>query len=66
MSRPKERIEPLLNRLREAWLTAPELRLGQIVANASNEIRNDFDPFYIEDEALIIVIEKQLKERLKR
>lgn len=56
--RDPARIRPLLERLAAAWERYPDLRLGQIVSNASP----DRDSFNIEDEALLRVIERQLRE----
>jgi hypothetical protein len=53
------RIRPLMERLIAVWERHPDLRLGQIVSNASPER----DSFSIEDEALIRSIERQLGEQ---
>jgi len=47
------RIDPILSRLRRVWMKNDQLRLGQIISNASNQK----DIFYIEDEDLIQNIE---------
>lgn len=56
--RDVNRIRPLMERLIDAWERHPDLRLGQIVSNASP----NRDSFNIEDEALIKSIERQLGE----
>lgn len=57
--RDVNRIRPLMERLIAVWERHPDLRLGQIVSNASP----DRDSFNIEDEALIQAIERQLGEQ---
>jgi uncharacterized protein YihD (DUF1040 family) len=57
--RDVNRIRPLMERLIAAWERHPDLRLGQIVSNASP----NRDSFNIEDEVLIRVIERQLAEQ---
>lgn len=59
--RDPARINPLIERLRNAWLSQPDLRLGQIVVNANMKVRNgETDAFHIEDKELIDTIEKML------
>jgi hypothetical protein len=57
--RDVNRIRPLMERLIAAWERHPDLRLGQIVSNASP----GRDSFNIEDEALVRVIEHQLRQQ---
>lgn len=60
MGRPVERIEPMLELLRQAWLRYPDQRLGQLICNAARDPDNtNFagvgyyrDPFDIEDDAV--------------
>jgi hypothetical protein len=54
--RDVNRIRPLLERLIAVWERHPDLRLGQIVSNASPKR----DLFNIEDAALMREIERQL------
>jgi uncharacterized protein YihD (DUF1040 family) len=54
--RDPARIDRLLDALRRYWMQHPDLRLGQIVCNASGEV----DPFYLEDEVLIDVLEGEV------
>jgi hypothetical protein len=58
--RDVNRIRPLMERLIAAWERHPDLRLGQIVSNASPER----DSFNIEDEGLVRAIEYQLREQV--
>lgn len=57
------RIRPLLERLAVAWERCPDLRLGQLIINASNSPKND--PFNIEDEGMIQRIERILPGPVK-
>jgi hypothetical protein len=41
--RPRERIEPMVTLLHEAWSRNPDQRLGQLIGNAAREPR-DGDP----------------------
>lgn len=57
MSRPSERIEPMLDALRRAWGRHPDQRLGQIVGNAGRVPRDVGpgtyrDPFNVEDDEM--------------
>jgi len=59
------RIEPILELVRELWTACPDLRLGQLIQNAaviSGWKTNDV--FYIEDDQLANGI-KALKEATK-
>jgi len=58
--REKERIERILNLLREIWEIEPDLRLGQILVNAASSF--EVNPFYFEDSDL----EESLKEFLDK
>jgi uncharacterized protein YihD (DUF1040 family) len=59
--RDPNRIPVILERLRVAWEKHPDLRLGQVIANAS-ECRIS-RLFYLEDEALIVGIERMVEKR---
>lgn len=54
--RPAERIEPMLDLLRKAWLASPDQRLGQLIGNAcrdepiEDEVGAYRDPFNVEDD----------------
>jgi uncharacterized protein YihD (DUF1040 family) len=47
------RIEYVLNTIRNAWYANPDLRLGQLLVNATS----DDDLYYIEDEDLAADVE---------
>jgi len=53
--RSPNRIEPLLQLIREVWYQYPDLRLTQLIMNA---LRMNSDPYYVEDDKL----HKALKE----
>lgn len=59
--RNPERIRPLCERLAEAWEKLPDLRLGQLLVDSLN----GKDPFYIEDEDLIRMLERFVRETRK-
>jgi uncharacterized protein YihD (DUF1040 family) len=61
--RDPNRINRILEKLRAAWLSSPDLRLGQLVMNAiaMTEDRPVNDIFYIEDDQT----EKGLNATLK-
>ena len=54
--RNKDRIESFCNRLAEAWKRTPDLRFGQLIINAYSNVSGR-DPFFIEDEQSIEIIE---------
>ena len=54
--RNKDRIRPFCERLAAAWELCPDLRFGQLISNAYASER-DRDPFYVEDEKSIQMIE---------
>lgn len=56
--RNPERIIPLCERLAEAWEKLPDLRLGQLLVDSLG----GKDPFYIEDEDLIRMLERFVRE----
>jgi len=47
--RDPNRIEPMLQLIREVWYKTPDLRLTQLIMNA---LRSNQDPYYVEDERL--------------
>jgi len=51
--RDPDRIVRVLYAVREFWVNHPDMRLGQIISNASFEAMRDADPFHMEDEALV-------------
>ena len=53
--RDPNRIEPMLQLIRDIWYKAPDLRLTQLIMNALNM---NLDPYYIEDDELKKALEK--------
>ena len=70
--RDPSRINRILEKLRAAWLSSPDLRLGQLVmtAVAMAEKRQVDDIFYIEDEqtekGLDTMLKKSKESRTKK
>lgn len=58
--RSLERIDTVLEKLKEYWNENPDLRLCQIISNLSYEISGNNDPFYVEDDLLLKVLEEKL------
>lgn len=54
--RDPQRIPRLLKDLEGVWRENPDLRLGQMVSNASGFKKKDCDPYYMEDDDLIKAI----------
>ena len=46
--RDPNRIDPMIERLRQVWKANPDLRLAQLICNATSLD----DPYYIEDDEL--------------
>lgn len=61
--RDKKRIRAFCSRLADAWEQFPDLRLVQLIAFAEMGGR---DPYYMEDEELIGLIEKIIKNANER
>ena len=59
--RNPERIRPLCERLADAWMKLPDLRLGQLLVDSLG----GKDPFYIDDEDLIRMLERFVREARK-
>ena len=53
--RDPNRIEPMLQLIRDIWYKAPDLRLTQLIMNALNM---NLDPYYVEDDELKKALEK--------
>ena len=53
--RDPQRIEPILNTIREIWYSTPDSRFTQLIMNA---LKMNKDPYYVEDDILF----KKLKE----
>lgn len=54
--RDPNRIPEVLATLAAYWLQFPDMRLGQIVSNSSIIRNGNADPFYLEDDDLIVVL----------
>jgi uncharacterized protein YihD (DUF1040 family) len=50
--RKPERIDPVIELLREAWQLAPDLRLTQLVVNAAEASGSCAPIYYIEDDEM--------------
>ena len=61
--RDPERIGPTLAAVREYWEQWPDLRLGQLVSIIASKagIRSG-DPFYLEDDKLVEVLDECISE----
>jgi len=60
--RDPNRIQPILQLIKEIWDTYPDLRLTQLIMNA---LAINHDPYYVEDETLHEAL-KQYKELTRR
>jgi hypothetical protein len=56
--RDPARIDSILAALREVWVKNPDLRLGQLLFNASGSKLPCPEVFYLEDEALMVGIQR--------
>jgi uncharacterized protein YihD (DUF1040 family) len=59
--RDPARIDALLEKLGRIWKTSPDMRLGQLMYYFSAKT-NLTDPFYLEDDVLIELLDRELKE----
>jgi hypothetical protein len=50
--RNPERIDKVINQIRDIWKCVPDLRLGQLILN----VISDTDLYYIEDDVLLKLI----------
>lgn len=60
--RNKDRIRPFCDRLAAAWERCPDMRFGQFICNVYADGMVKKDPFYVEDEDSIRLIESFAKE----
>lgn len=52
-ARDEAYIDAVLARVKKLWLTRPQLRLGQLLANEAPRLGDDpGDPFYMLDESI--------------
>lgn len=58
--RDPERIDLILNKIKEIWKDNPDLRLTQLIMNALGMCS---DPYYIEDNDLYPALMKYYKEK---
>jgi uncharacterized protein YihD (DUF1040 family) len=58
--RDPERIPEIITLLHAAWTAYPDLRLGQLISN----IANTRDPFYVEDDMMILGLQKLFENKL--
>lgn len=61
--RDPKRIPETLSKLKEYWERHPDLRLGQILANAGYDLNRKFDPFYVEDDHFVEWLDEQAKKQ---
>ena len=59
--RNPERIEKVVDAVRDAWKQVPEWRLGQLIVNISRAAGYS-DPFFMEDDRLLEMITMGGKE----
>jgi hypothetical protein len=57
--RDPERIEPILQTIREIWYMCPDLRLPQLIMNALSIAA---DPYHVEDDHLFQKLKEYKKE----
>lgn len=60
MTRDPERIDKVLDKVKDYWKEHPDLRLGQLIFIMASR-HGHKDSFYIEDEALVREIQKAKK-----
>ncbi len=58
----ENKIKQLIEALEKYWTMNPEMRLGQIIANMSYNAKGDFDPYFLEDQHLLDVINDTIKQ----
>jgi uncharacterized protein YihD (DUF1040 family) len=59
--RPTNRIDSILDKLKELWKKEPDTRLGQLLINIIGYERGDV--FYFEDDELEKLIDKELSKQ---
>lgn len=60
--RNPERIQEVLKELEEFWKQVPDWRLGQVISNISYELMGNNDPFYMEDDKLLELLQSKNKK----
>lgn len=61
--RDPERINIVLDRVQEYWKLNPDFRLGQILCYTSFLSNENADPFYLEDDKLIVILDDLIASR---
>ena len=65
-TRNPERIEPLLEKLKETWKTMPDMRFCQLVQNIAFSVTGREDNFYLEDDKFLEAIDSWNKNYGKK
>ena len=60
--RDPKRIEETLSKLGELWKKVPDWRLGQLLYNLKQNVKQDSDIYYLEDCDLVEQIDKMLED----
>lgn len=60
--RNPDRIPEILKELEEFWKQVPDWRLGQVISNFSYELMGNNDPFYMEDDKLLELLQSKNKK----
>lgn len=63
--RDPQRIPEIMPLLQSVWAEVPDLRLGQLLCALSYLATNTADPFHMEEDQLLIGIQKFHEARLK-
>jgi len=63
--RDPQRISEVMPLLQSVWEECPDLRLGQLLCALSFLANHTADPFHMEEEDLLIGIQKFYEERLR-
>lgn len=61
--RDPKRIDEVLEKIKEYWELNPDFRLGQALCYMSFLSHGDADPFYLEDDKLLIVLNDLIASR---
>jgi hypothetical protein len=61
--RDPDRIEVMLDKLREVWLTDPDLRLGQIIVISTKPNNPCPEVFHVEDNKLLKGLDEYLDKK---
>lgn len=61
--RDPKRIGEVLETLKEYWELNPDFRLGQLLCYMSFLAHEDVDPFYLEDDKLLVILNDLIAKR---